>query len=101
MIWFSNLDLIYKVTKSQRMLKNAFLSVPYLMKGWMDYNQTCIDISKANAKELIKFQWPCLHFEFKKGQRMSDKNCQKTMEHALWELDFKMGNLVKHHWTIK
>ena len=35
-------------------LKN-FLSALYLLKGWVAFNQNCIDISLGDAKELIKF----------------------------------------------
>ena len=37
---FGNLDPIFKVTQELRMLENG-LSAPYLMKEWMDFDQTC------------------------------------------------------------
>ena len=51
---FGDLDPIFKVTEGQRMLKNA-LSALYLLKGWMDFNQICTDISLGNAKDLFIF----------------------------------------------
>ena len=50
---FGDLDPIFKVTQGLRLLKNG-LSAPYLMKEWMDFDQTW---------ELIRF-W-CLDPIFK------------------------------------
>ena len=43
LIGFGDLDLIFKVTQGLRLLKNG-LSAPYLMKEWMDFDQTCTTI---------------------------------------------------------
>ena len=36
-------DRIFKVTQGPRLLENG-LSAPYLMKEWMDFDQTCTTI---------------------------------------------------------
>ena len=36
-------DPIFKVTQGLRLLENG-LSAPYLMKEWMDFDQTCTTI---------------------------------------------------------
>ena len=40
---FGDLDPIFKVTQGLRLLENG-LSAPYLMKEWMDFEQTCTTI---------------------------------------------------------
>ena len=37
---FGDLDHIFKVAQGFRLLENG-LSAPYLMKVWMDFDQTC------------------------------------------------------------
>ena len=36
------------------MLKNALFAL-FLLKGWMDFNQTCTDMSFGDGKELVRF----------------------------------------------
>ena len=52
---------------------------------------------------ILNFIYPSLKFSFDprlgvvilcNSEPVSNKNCQKTMERALWELAFKMGNLI-------
>ena len=58
---------------------------------------------------LLYFVYKMLHvkkivnkfFFFLTKMEKNDKNCQKTKECALWELAFKIGNSVQHHWTMK
>ena len=40
---FGDLDPIFEVTQEHRLLKDG-LSVPYLMKEWMDFDQTCTTV---------------------------------------------------------
>ena len=40
---FGDLDPFFKVTQGLRLLENG-LSAPYLMKEWMDFDQTCITL---------------------------------------------------------
>ena len=40
---FGDLDPIFKVTQGLRFFKNG-LSTPYLIKEWMDFDQTCTTI---------------------------------------------------------
>ena len=51
---FSDLDPVFKVTEGQRMFKNALYAF-YILKRWMDFNQTCTDRSFINGKEMIRF----------------------------------------------
>ena len=51
---FGDLDPIFKVTQGLRLLEDG-LSAPYLMKEWMDFNQTCTAILLWYVKELIRF----------------------------------------------
>ena len=57
---FGDLDSVFKATGGPRMLKNALSA---LLKGLMDFYQTCTDKSLGDAKELIRFWWPWLHFQ--------------------------------------
>ena len=36
------------------MKKNVFFAL-YLLKGWIDFNKTCTNISFINAKEVSRF----------------------------------------------
>ena len=45
----------------------------------MAIRQTCTDISLGDAKELIRFWWPSLHFQ---GHRRS-KNVEKYLVYTL------------------
>ena len=47
-----DLDLIFKVTGGQKMLKNALPSL-HLLNGWMDFNETCTDKSLRDGKAMI------------------------------------------------
>ena len=51
---FGDLDPIFKVTGGLRLLENG-LSALYLMKEWMDFDQTCTTILLWHEKELIRF----------------------------------------------
>ena len=53
---------IFKVTQGLRLLEND-LSASYLMKEWMDFDQTCTAILLWHEKELIRFWWPWPHFQ--------------------------------------
>ena len=64
---FGDLDPIFKVTQGLRLLKNG-LSAPYLMKEWMDFDQTCTTVLLWHEKELIRFWWHWPHFQ---GLRMA------------------------------
>ena len=57
---FGDLDLIFKVTQGLRMMENG-LSENYLMKEWMDFDQSCKAILVRHGKELIRFWWPWPH----------------------------------------
>ena len=51
---FGDLDPIFKVTGVLRLLENG-LSASYLLKEWIDFNQTCTSILLGHVKELIRF----------------------------------------------
>ena len=51
---FGDLDPIFKVTGGLRLLEND-LSTSYLLKEWIDFNQTCTSILLGHVKELIRF----------------------------------------------
>ena len=51
---FGDLDPIFKVTWGLRLLENGS-SAPYLLKEWMDFDQTCTSILHWHGKELIRF----------------------------------------------
>ena len=51
---FGDRDPIFVVIGDKKVLKNA-LSALCLLKGWMDFNQTCLDISLGVGQELIRF----------------------------------------------
>ena len=59
-----DLDPIFKVTQGLRVrfLENG-LSAPYLMKEWIDIDQTYAAIILWHEKELIRFLWPWPHFQ--------------------------------------
>ena len=59
---FGDLDPIFKVTQGLRLLKNG-LSAPYLMKEWMDFDQTCTAILLRQGKNWLDFWWPWLYFQ--------------------------------------
>ena len=59
---FGDLDPIFKVTLGLRLLENG-LSAAYLLKEWIDFNQTCTSILPGHVKDLIRFWWPWLHFQ--------------------------------------
>ena len=59
---FGDHDPIFKVTGGFRLLEIG-LSLPYLMKEWMDFDQTCTTILLWHEKELIRFWWPWPHFQ--------------------------------------
>ena len=59
---FGDLDPIFKVTGGLRLLENG-LSASYLLKEWIDFNQTCTSILLGHVKELIRFWWPWPHFQ--------------------------------------
>ena len=54
LINFGDLDPIFEVARSKKNVENA-LSALCLLKGWMDFNKICINISLGNGKELNKF----------------------------------------------
>ena len=47
-------DPAFKVTGGLRLFENG-LSAPYLMKEWMDFDQTCSTILLWHEQELIRF----------------------------------------------
>ena len=51
---FGDLDPIFKVTGWLRLLENG-LSAHYLLKEWIDFNQTCTSTLLGHVKELIRF----------------------------------------------
>ena len=57
-----DLDPIFKVTQGLRLLENG-MSAPYLMKEWMDFDETCTTILLLHEKELVRFWWPLPHFQ--------------------------------------
>ena len=59
---FGDLDHIFKVTGGLRLLEIG-LSVPYLMKEWVDFDQICTTILLWHEKELIRVWWPWPHFQ--------------------------------------
>ena len=59
---FGDLDPFFKVTGGLRLLENG-LSASYLLKEWIDYNQTWTSILLGHVNELIRFWWPWLHFQ--------------------------------------
>ena len=59
---FGGFDPIIKVTGGLRLLENG-LSAPYLLKEWMDFDQTCAAILFGQGQELIRFWWPWPHFQ--------------------------------------
>ena len=86
--WFYDIDPIFKVTGGQRTLQNAF-SALCLLKGWMDFHQTCRDISLGDAKELIIFGWPWSPFQ----GHMRSKNVENCLVCTLspeWWMDFNV-----------
>ena len=66
---FGDLDPIFKVTQGLRLLKNG-LSALYLLKEWMDFDQTCTTVLLWHEKELIRFWWPWSHFKVTGGLRL-------------------------------
>ena len=54
-LYFCDLDLIFKVTRGLWLLENGF-SPPYILKEWMDFDQTCTSVL-WHGKELIRFWW--------------------------------------------
>ena len=54
------------------MLKKALFAL-YLLKGWMNFNQSCTDISLGDRKELIRFWDLDLTFKVTGGQRKLKK----------------------------
>ena len=59
---FDDLDQVFKVTLRLRLVENG-LSVPCLLKEWVDFDQTCTAIFLGHASELIRFWWPWPHFQ--------------------------------------
>ena len=59
---FGVLDPIFRVTGGLRLLEKS-LSTPYLLKEWIDFNQTRTSILLGHVKELIRFWWPWPHFQ--------------------------------------
>ena len=59
---FGDLDPIYKVSQGLRVQTSHFPTI-YLMKKWMDFDQTCTTILLWHEKILIRFWWPWPHFQ--------------------------------------
>ena len=62
-LYFGDLDPVFKVTRGLRLLKNVVFFAPFLMKEWMDFDQTCTTILLKQGQELIRFWWPWPHFQ--------------------------------------
>ena len=64
---------IFKVTVGLRRLKMA--SLYHILKGWLDFDQTCTDILSGHEKELVRFLLPSPHFQCHGGiRRLKNKN---------------------------